>query len=315
VHVSSLIDKPTVPADRSCAHRVQRGRGSSFAHHGELLQGAFACDGRIRRGLVTLPCRSLGSTAELTMRPGARSVTVRPQWKTKARRAIELMLDRLELSGNVEVELTTNIAPSRGLGSSTSDVTAAIRALLDATGRELPAESIARVAVAAEVASDSVMVDRTVLFAHREGTILEEFKGGLPAIEVLGFSTSEGPSGVDTLKLPPARYAPWEIEAFSALRGMLRYALAHSDVATLGAVATASARLNQRHLPVPGFDALERIGGDVGAAGLQLAHSGDVGGFLFDRRDPRLEQRIGAARRRLSSCRVASSWRFSAGVA
>jgi uncharacterized protein involved in propanediol utilization len=240
-------------------------------------------------------------------------VTVRPHWKTKAQRAVELTLDALEVSAAVEIELTSNIAPSRGLGSSTSDVTAAIRATLDAAGRQLPAETVARLAVAAEVASDSVMVDRTVLFAHREGTVIEEFAGGLPALEVLGFSTSGAPGGVDTLEFVPARYTPWEIEAFGALRGLLRHALAHRDVAALGAVATASARLNQRHLPVARFEALEHIADRVGAVGLQIAHSGDVGGLLFDRRDPRLERRIGEAQRRLERSGIGAGWRFSEG--
>jgi uncharacterized protein involved in propanediol utilization len=199
-----------------------------------------------------------------------------------------------------------------GLGSSTSDVIAAIRAVACAFQRRLAPEVLAEIAVQAEVASDSVMFeDRAILFAQRDGLVLEEFPLGLPALEVLGVNTDLDGSGIDTLLMRPAEYSQWEVEAFRPLLGLLRRALHNQDAKLLGRVASASARINQRHLPKPYFDHFERLGEEVGAVGLQVAHSGSVIGILFDGTSPDTEERIEEARAKVAEMEFGSSWRFT----
>ncbi|SCE35734.1 threonine kinase [Streptomyces sp. SolWspMP-5a-2] len=289
-----------------------RGTHHSVGHHGEILQGVFASGRGLRRALITLPCPLYESHAVFEPSGTTDEVVMLDPWRTKARRAAELTLRALDVPTGGTLSLTSNIPPSRGFGSSTADVVATIGAVHEAAGRRPSPARYAALAVAAETASDALMyAHRTVLFAHREGEVVEDMGGPLMPLAVVGFGTSADGTGTDTLDLPPARYSVWEIEAFRPLLGSVRRALRTGDVALLGRVATASARINQRHLPVPGLADLLRVGEAVGAAGLQVAHSGDVAGLIFDPALPDLATRADLARKRLAGLGIDDTWFFT----
>jgi uncharacterized protein involved in propanediol utilization len=257
------------------------GRGSAIAHHGEILQGMFVGPGDgPMRGLVTLPCELYSSDGEFRPRdePG---VVVAPDWKWKAQKAAQLTLDYLGADGvGGRLRVDTTIPIGWGMGSSTSDVIAAIRATADGIGVALHTEEVARLAVAAETASDSIMFgDRALLFAQRDALVIEDFGAHFPPFEVLGFAAG---NAVDTLGFTPAHYDDRDIERFEELRTLLREGFQSSCTERVGHVATASARINQRFLPKAEFDRLLATVDVVGAVGLQVAHSGSVVGVLFD---------------------------------
>jgi uncharacterized protein involved in propanediol utilization len=136
--------------------------------------------------------------------------------------------------------------------------------------------------VAAERASDAIAFDdHAVLFAQREGTVIENFGGSLPPLLVVGFKANGG-APVDTLQLPPARYDNTEIQEFGVLRAMAARAVRLQDANLLGRAASASALISQRHLPKQGFDEAVEIGRRAGACGVQVAHSGSLFGVIFD---------------------------------
>ncbi|OKJ72337.1 kinase [Streptomyces sp. CB02460] len=295
------------------------GAASSPVHHGEILQGVFTGREGLVRGLVTLPCTIHTTRATFTPAPGA-AVTVSPEWRSKARRAAELAVrtvvpaDAGPVGGHLE--LAGDVPLCRGFGSSTSDVLAAVWAVKDAFRAPLPAREVARLAVRAETASDSLMFeDSTVLFAQREGTVIEDFGYRMPPLRVLGFGSrpSNRGKGVDTLALPPARYDAAEIDRFAELRRQLREAIQTKDCALLGAVATASAEINQRHLPVPGFDRIRDIARTSGAVGVQVAHSGDIAGLLFDRDDPQADAHVAVASELLRGSGIDEQWNYTTG--
>jgi uncharacterized protein involved in propanediol utilization len=291
------------------------GCGRSIAHHGEILQGVFAGPGgRFQRGLVTLPCAVLRSSARFDLDP-ASPLNVEPSWKVKALEAARLALrhfDRPSAGGRLIIR--SDIPPRWGFGSSTSDVIAALQAVASALNRRLPCDVVAALAVRAETASDAVMFeDRAVLFAQRAGVVLEDFGCALPPLDVLGFNADATGCGVDTLLTPPAEYSWWECQAFRPLLGLLRRALHAQDPRLLGQVASASARINQRHFAKPCFDRLEELVREVGAVGLQVAHTGSVFGFLFDSCDVHRERRIDLARCRLAALGLGPVWHFRTG--
>lgn len=272
-----------------------RGQGLAMGHHGELLQGTFRFgDDAPQRGLITLPLPHLLSQADFwpaaTPSPDGPVVTVSPPWKRKARTAAELVL-REHVPGAPGGRLVIHgddIPPGLGLGSSTSDVTATLRAVADCYDLPLTQEHIARLAVRAEGASDSVMLDHggVVLFAQRAGRVLERFAHDLPPMVVVGCDTDPGSGGVDTIAFPPAEHGPAELAAFRVLLGLFRRGLETRSVPLLARVAEGSALINQRHLPTRGFAALRRIAEQSGGLGVQVAHSGTVAGVLFDPRAP-----------------------------
>jgi uncharacterized protein involved in propanediol utilization len=296
------------PADQPC----RAGHGAIHAHHGEIVQGIFyAPEGTLEHGLVTLPCPLYGTRARFRpLRSGP--LTVEPTDRSRARTAARLTLDALGRTGwGGAIRIEGNVPLRWGCGSSTTDVLATIRAVADAFGVVLEPEWIARISVAAETASDSLMYgpERAVLFAQRRGTRLLDLGGPLPTVRVLGFNT-EMDRGVETLSLPPMPYTAWEVEAFQPMLGLLCRAVEKQDPRLLGRVATASTVITQRHRPKRGMPELLRLARDVGAVGTQVAHSGTVAGFLFDPADDPAG-RILHARAGLRRLGFGRAWEFT----
>ncbi|MEQ4207375.1 hypothetical protein [Actinopolymorpha sp. B9G3] len=247
-----------------------------------------------------------GARAVFTPNPATSTdeVIVEPSDRTKARRAAVLAanacahLQHKPGSGG-HLELDSNVPIGLGMGSSTSDVIAAVRAVAASCNVTLPSLMIARLAVNAENATDPLMLaGRPLLFAQREGRVLEDLGGALPPTVVLGCGTGNG-RPVDTLSLPTIKYGDDDLEHFERLRAALRRAVADADVRLLGRVCTESARSNQRVHVKEELGLLEDLAGAFGAAGVQVAHSGNVAGLLFDPRSSKLRSRIGRCAREL----------------
>src|SRR4029077_16051276 len=124
-----------------------------------------------------------------------------------------------------------------------ADCVAAVHAVASVVGQSIEEKEVARLVVQAERASDNFMVKRAVLFAHRDGAVLEDLGPRLPKMEVLGIDTDVD-GVVYTLDFPPAEYTWRQTQCFHTLVGALRRAVACRDVFLLGRVATASAVMN-----------------------------------------------------------------------
>jgi uncharacterized protein involved in propanediol utilization len=296
------------PAADAC----RTGHGEVHAHHGEVVQGMFyAPEGTVEHALVTLPCALFATRASFRpVRSGP--LVVEPGDRGRARLAARLTLDALGRTGwGGSLRIEGNVPLRWGCGSSTTDVLSTIRAVADAFGTVLEPAWIARISVAAETASDSLMYgpERAVLFAQRRGSVLLDLGGPLPAVRVLGLNT-EVDRGVETLALPPMAYSAWEVEAFRAVLGMLRRAVEHQDPRLLGRVATASTVITQRHRPKRFMPELLQLAREVGAVGVQVAHSGTVAGLMFEP-DALAGARMERARAALRRLGVDTTWEFS----
>jgi uncharacterized protein involved in propanediol utilization len=265
------------------------GLGSASAHHGEIIQGVFHDDsGRLRNALVTLRFPECESRA--TFYPSAQlAEIVCPPGMWKVHRAsifsmAEFATERSPATGGY-IEISSAVPPGIGMGSSTADVTATIRAIAHYHGARPTAEEIGKIAVRAEYASDPIMIDdRVVLFAQRDGMVLESFGPGLPPMIVVGCDADPQTGGVDTIALSPAAYSAADVYTFRSLRAEFRAAVATGDVRRLGRVATASTLISQRFLPKPALEFLLSLCRRHGGCGVQVAHSGTVAGIIFDPR-------------------------------
>jgi uncharacterized protein involved in propanediol utilization len=268
------------------------GKGRSIAQHGELFQGQIEDSESVhRRCLVSLPCRSMYS--EVTYRPDmSGEYRVLPAHKKKTRTVVELAVAFMHLpytGGEIVVEST--VPEAKGCGSSTADCVAAVHAVADAAGRTLEEHEVARIVVQAEVASDNFMFERAVLFAHREGMVLEDYAKAFPKFEVLGVDTASD-GHVNTLEHPPAVYSWRQRQTFHTLTSALRRGILQNDLELLGRVATASASINQTFLPKPKFKEICNISEHCSALGVAVAHSGTVMSILLDPEDPKLEAKV-----------------------
>ena len=259
--------------------------GRAGRHHGEILQGLWSPPAEARADpvpcLVTLPVPGTGTEAHFRLTPGRR-IVVHPNGKVKAARAVRLALDALDAtaSGGL-LRLTSAIPIGLGMGSSTSDVLATLRAVCAACGAQADADMLARLAVRAEAASDPLMFDGAVLFAQREGHILEDWGRWSPDFLLLSIDTEPHSGGRDTLGLPLPNGTAMRDE-YSDLLRQARAAFQARDANAVAAAATRSAELNQRLVPLRGFEDLRTLAVTRGALGLQISHSGTVAGLLFD---------------------------------
>jgi uncharacterized protein involved in propanediol utilization len=155
----------------------------------------------------------------------------------------------------------------------------------DAYGVELDAAQVARLAIEAEGAADPIMFDgEMVLFAQRQGRVLESYGSWVPRYAVLSIDTDAGERGIDTLSLPIPEYTDADLVVFEGMIGRVREAFARRDPVTLAAVATESATLNQRFVPLRKFQEIRDLAAEYRALGVQISHSGTVAGVLFDSR-------------------------------
>ena len=290
------------------------GRGVCSAHHGEILQGMFEDNGKLYRALISVPFGHLTSEARFEPDESIETIVVEPGNCVKARAAAELTLRKCGRTHGGYLTLSSNIPVQIGLGSSTADVVATIEATADRCGIMLSTEEVAKFAVAAETASDSSMFgNRAVLFAQRDGFVLEYFSGQYPHLYIVGFNTDPNGSGVDTLAFKPATYTVKEIKRFQMLRALMRRAITDGSAALLGRVASSSARINNDHLEKKHFQKLERLVEAVGAVGIQVAHSGPIAGIIFDPASPDLNERIFETDARVAELYGTETWCFEVG--
>ncbi len=296
-----------------------QGFGCAPCHFGELIQGVFrADDGQVCRALVTLPIREHGTTAVFTRVPGAElgDITVQDTGRGKSRRAAEIAARRCAGIAGVRgsggrLVLHSDVPVGIGMGSSTSDVLATVRAVASAYGLRLDPDMTVRLAVEAESACDPLMLDeRPALFGPRNGRVLEVLGPDLPPLVVVGCTTGDA-DPVDTVSLPDAPASA--VDDYERLRDDVRRAVATGDVSVLGNACTLSARWNQSVLPKTELGALEDIAHRSGAAGVQVAHSGNVAGLILDARSPDLTRRLERCESLLAESDITPACVFRAG--
>ena len=241
---------------------------------GELAQGVL--NGVLC--MVTCPI-DLYSVATVEVSPGAGGISA-PCHFPKARRAVQATLQFLGMSdATATLTMESPLPRGKGMGSSTADVSASIVATASAVNVELSARRVASLALSVEP-SDGVMFPHVAVFDHREGRIARTL-GPIPPMKVvvLDFGGS-----VDTLEFNRAerdvllqRLSPRMAEAASLIEeGIIR-----GDPLRIGRGATISAEANQQVLFNPHLERVLEFSRQVGAVGVNVAHSGTVIGMLF----------------------------------
>lgn len=256
------------------------GVGVSFGTFGELMQGALP--GEDSDFLVTLPI-ARWSTAEVTLVPGDGPLLVDPPDRRKALRLAELVLAHFGVRAGGRLTVASELPVGKGMASSSADLVATMRAVADALGWPVSprvTEDLLRLIEP----SDGLMYHDTVAFHHRRVRLCRRL-GSLPPMTIVG--VDEG-GQVDTVDFNASRDAitPAERREYARLLDRLAVALPAGDLATVGAVATRSAVLNQARCPKPHLDQVLEVCRQVGALGVAVAHSGTMAGVLVVKSDP-----------------------------
>jgi uncharacterized protein involved in propanediol utilization len=112
------------------------------------------------------------------------------------------------------------------------------------------------------------------------------------------------------------RYEELELCQFLVVRAGLRRAMARRDLGLLGAVATASTVIDQRHRPNRLATAVVREHRHWGGLGVQVAHSGTVIGVILPPADAvrGSDDRLPSVVRRLEDLAQSPAWSFDVGT-
>ena len=270
------------------------GRGAAWAPGtcGELAQGHL--DGAAV--MVTCPI-DVGSQAVVELSHGSGSVHG-PTSAPKAGRAVASTLDLLGRPDlNARLDLESALPRSKGMASSTADVSAAIAATAAALDATLSPQQQAELALAVEP-SDGVMLPGIALFDHLGGRIARTL-GPPPPMRVL---VLEFAGEVDTEALNAGNRANGVYHddgRFREALDLIVAGLANGDPRQIGEGATLSSQLNQSVLPKPRLPDAMKLGRDAGALGVNVAHSGTVIGLLFEADAERIAWAAHSARQRL----------------
>ena len=258
---------------KAVARATARAPGSC----GELAQGML--DGGYF--LVSCPI-DMYSTATVALSPGSGRVDA-PVDAPKSRQAVELTLAHFGVHDmDARLSLSSPLPRGKGMASSTADVSAAIAATATALGMEpdMPSTQIAQIALLIEP-SDGVMLPGIAILDHKRGSIAKTLGAPPPMrVVVLDFG-----GGVDTLAFNGVnRDATLKClqPQFSEALALIEQGVRNGSAADIGAGATRSAVANQQLLYKPQLDAVLQLARDVGAVGVNAAHSGTVLGLLFE---------------------------------
>jgi L-threonine kinase len=199
----------------------------------------------------------------------------------KAKRALELAMKHFGVS-NAGACLTIDSAlpRSKGMASSTADISGVIYATAQALGREISEKEVADLCLAIEP-TDSSVFSGLALLDHCTGSRFEPL-GPPPDMHVVVLDFG---GEVDTLEFNEVDRAEEYQELageFETALGLLREGLREGSAEKLGRAATISALAHQRILPKPELAKVIDLANEFGASGVNVAHSGTVIGILFD---------------------------------
>ncbi len=195
------------------------------------------------------------------------------------------------------LDLRSSLPLAKGMASSTADVAASIEATALALGKKLDEKDVARIALSVEP-TDGCFFPGIALFDHREGKLFE-FLGDPPPMEILVLDFG---GEVDTLAFNRVDRTVLlrSLEPrFKEALEMARQGLKSGDARLIGEAATLSARTHQAVLHKPQLERVIQLAKEVGAAGVNIAHSGTVIGVLLDARKLDKSEAAGFFQKRL----------------
>jgi L-threonine kinase len=244
---------------------------------GELVQG-FCGTGKPFH--VTCPINVYAS-AKLVVHDAPRfSISGLPDYAAKMRRAIEHTARFFKLDKVcVDVEHHTSLETGKGMGSSTADILSVATALANACGKELTVRELAMIATSIE-SSDGTMYPGIVAVNHKNGELLQTFEWW-PELHIAMIVPTE------ILDTAHVRFTGKAALAsrFDEILATLQHASVNADEEAFAQAALESAILNQEFVPNAYFEKLKNRISELGAIGLNVAHTGTMVGVLFNSSD------------------------------
>ncbi|HLM86849.1 MAG TPA: hypothetical protein VK272_11740 [Solirubrobacteraceae bacterium] len=266
------------------------GHGSAPGTCGEFAQGPLPNGAQFH---VTCPIDERSSVSVELCEAAEYSVSGLSAHQHKLQRALRYTCEHLDL-GKVAIRVRhrSDLDVAKGMGSSTADVLAGIRAIATAVGTQLTPAIEGRLATRVE-SSDGTMYRGITVANQKTGAELRRW-AWYPEFVIVMLVPH------DSVITETASFAGKEVLAreYEALLGEFDQAIERRSISEFAALSTRAATLNAAYVPNPYAELLARRLSELGALGLNVGHSGTVCGILY----PNTEQgraRAGEVRLRL----------------
>ena len=242
---------------------------------GELWQGVL--DGA--HLLITCPV-NVYSYVEVNVDESIPGIKA-PDDKYKSCEAMRKVMDYFGMHKcGGEICINSEIPQEKGMSSSTADIVGTCIATAEALGRDITPLEIARIAVSIEP-TDGLMFKDMLAFDHISG-VIREYIGPPPEMDILIIDLG---GRINTLEFNSRRNEILKkfnnaLELREAYE-LVKDGIKKKDIHMLGKGATMSAEFNQKILHKRELIDLMKIANELGACGINTAHSGTVVGILF----------------------------------
>ena len=222
---------------------------------------------------------------DLTQRINGKEKKIYIRNVKKSRLAIRKVFEKFgvstELMKDISVKIISEIPVSKGMGSSTADIGAAIGAALDLIGETMTAEEIAEIASSIEP-TDSIFMKESVIFNPVKGKV-KEYIGNIDNTKVLLLEPDRYLNTVDLRK--NRRYIEAKMKNRDIIENafkMLKKGFTENDKKMIGRACTASSLANENICKKEHLKEIIEISDKMGGYGVNIAHSGTVVGIILD---------------------------------
>lgn len=240
---------------------------------GELIQGVIYG----RELLISYPIE-IGTIISIEISEDYHCREIPPKIKSAVEKTLEFLNVPKRFSEKIRIERTSYLPVGKGMGSSTADIASTILGIGTLFGVELDSHKIAELSVSIEP-TDSIVFEDITLFDSLKGEIVLPI-APVPSLKVV---VLEGIGSVDTLeyhnrigKIIYPYAAEWE-EAFLLMERSLKT----RNWYEVGRAAIKSALIQQRILPKPYLNEIISYSLELGAYGVNVAHSGTAVGIFL----------------------------------
>ena len=203
----------------------------------------------------------------------------------KSRKAIEKVFERfnipLQESKNISLKIKSDIPIGKGMASSTADIGATIKATLSLINKELDDEEISLMASNIEP-TDSILLYKNSIFNPLNGRV-KKYLSTLDNANVIILEPEEILKTSKIRKNP--NYFERKLENKETINkcfNLLEKGLREKNLSLIGQACTLSSLANENIHRKPYLEEIIEISNNMGAYGVNIAHSGTVVGILMD---------------------------------
>lgn len=235
---------------------------------------------------VYLEERKDGEEEDLTERVKGTKKKIYIRNVKKSRLAIRKVFEKYDIPvdtlKNISVKIISEVPVSKGMGSSTADIGAAIGAALNLIGKEMNPEEIAEIAASIEP-TDSIFMNENVIFNPVKGKVKEKL-GYIDEMKVLLLEPNKYLNTVDLRKNRMYREAKMRNrEIIENSFKMLKTGFTKKDMEMIGRACTASSLANENICKKEYLKEIIDVSNNYGGFGVNVAHSGTIVGILVDK--------------------------------